>query len=289
VKPQASSREYEADLVVQRRENAAEGVVALTLADPDGRELPAWTPGAHVDLLLADGLVRQYSLCGSAKDRDTWRLGVLLDAGGRSGSKHVHEKLHEGSTVRVRGPRNHFPLVDSPRYQFIAGGIGITPILTMIEEAEARGADWQLLYGGRHSDSMAFVDDLAAFGDRVAIWPQDAHGVLDLEAVLGTPREDTLVYCCGPEGLLGASRPRQAPPSRPPTPSTASKSSAGAPASRSTSGPTSRSSTPSRMRASTSWRRAWRESAGRASARCSRARPTTATRCSPRPSARPVR
>ncbi|HEY3190945.1 MAG TPA: ferredoxin reductase, partial [Solirubrobacteraceae bacterium] len=202
--PQASYREYEADLVVQRRENAADGVVALTLADPDGRELPAWTPGAHVDLLLADGLVRQYSLCGSAKDRDTWRLGVLLDAGGRSGSKHVHEKLYEGSTVRVRGPRNHFPLVDSPRYQFIAGGIGITPILTMIEEAEARGADWQLLYGGRHSDSMAFVDDLAAFGDRVAIWPQDAHGVLDLEAVLGTPREDTLVYCCGPEGLLGA-------------------------------------------------------------------------------------
>ena len=200
----SSYRESEADLVVHRREDAAEGVVALTLADPDGRELPAWTPGAHVDLLLADGLVRQYSLCGSATDRDRWRLGVLLDAGGRGGSRHVHETLNEGSIVRVRGPRNHFPLVDSPRYQFIAGGIGITPILAMIEEAEARGADWRLLYGGRHTDSMAFVDDLACWGDRVTVWPQDTHGLLDLEAVLGAPREDTLVYCCGPEGLLGA-------------------------------------------------------------------------------------
>jgi len=112
--------------------------------------------------------------------------------------------LQEGHTIRVRGPRNHFPLVSSPRYQFIAGGIGITPILTMIAEAEAGGADWQLLYGGRERASMAFVDDLSEHGERVTVWPQDEQGMLDLESVLGEPREDTLVYCCGPEGLLNA-------------------------------------------------------------------------------------
>src|SRR2546423_12728088 len=98
-------RESEADLVVPRREDAAEGVVALTLADPHGRELPAWTPGAHVDLLLADGLVRQYSLCGSATDRDRWRLGVLLVAGGRGGYRLVLETLDEGIIGSGRGTR----------------------------------------------------------------------------------------------------------------------------------------------------------------------------------------
>ncbi len=91
-----------------------------------------------------------------------------------------------------------------PRYQFVAGGIGITPILTMIEAAEARGAEWQLLYGGRERASMGFLGELARYGDRVTVSPQDEHGMLDLASVLGTPRADTLVYCCGPEGLLGA-------------------------------------------------------------------------------------
>jgi ferredoxin-NADP reductase len=94
--------------------------------------------------------------------------------------------------------------VSSPRYQFIAGGIGITPILTMIEAAQARGADWQLLYGGRERASMAFLDDLERHGERVTVWPQDEQGMLDLASVLAEPREDTLVYCCGPEGLLSA-------------------------------------------------------------------------------------
>jgi ferredoxin-NADP reductase len=95
-------------------------------------------------------------------------------------------------------------LVSSPRYQFIAGGIGVTPILTMSEAAEARGADWQLLYGGRERASMAFVDQLEQYGDRVTVWPQDEQGMLDLDSVLSEAREDTLVYCCGPERLLGA-------------------------------------------------------------------------------------
>jgi ferredoxin-NADP reductase len=197
-------QEFEAELTVARRESPADGVVTLSLQDPAGGPLPGWTPGAHIDLMLNSSLVRQYSLCSSPADTSAWTVGVLRDPESRGGSRLVHDELHEGSRVRVRGPRNHFPIVSSPCYEFIAGGIGITPMLPMIEAAEAAGADWHLLYGGRQRASMAFVDRLAAHGDRVAIWPQDERGLLDLASVIGTPREDTLVYCCGPEGLLSA-------------------------------------------------------------------------------------
>ena len=195
--------EHVDELVVARREPVADGVVALVLEHPDGAELPAWTPGAHVDLLLAPDLTRQYSLCGSPADRARWRLGVLLDGKGRGGSRHVHEQLAPGSRLRVRGPRNHFPLVSADRYLFIAGGIGITPILPMIAEAERAGADWTLFYGGRRRGSMAFVDELAGYGDRVVLRPEDEHGLLDLPTILA-PRTDTVVYTCGPEPLLQA-------------------------------------------------------------------------------------
>lgn len=197
-------REVEADLEVRRRDVAADGVLTLTLAHPDGSDLPEWTPGAHIDLVLSESLVRQYSLCGSTGNRAQWRVGILRDPNSRGGSEFVHDRVQEGSTLRVRGPRNHFPLVSSPRYQFVAGGIGVTPILTMIEAAEARGAEWHLLYGGRERASMGFLDDLERYGERVNICPQDERGMLDLPSVLGTPRADTLVYCCGPEGLLTA-------------------------------------------------------------------------------------
>jgi len=198
-------REVEADLEVVGREAVAQGVLTLALADPDGAGLPEWTPGAHIDLVMGDGLTRQYSLCGSTSNRSEWVVGVLLDPNSRGGSRFVHEELLEGSTVRVRGPRNHFPLVNSPRYQFIAGGIGITPLLAMIERAEARGADWHLLYGGRERGSMAFLDRLEPFGERVTLSPRDERqGRLELDSVLADPRQDTLVYCCGPEGLLEA-------------------------------------------------------------------------------------
>jgi ferredoxin-NADP reductase len=196
-------REVEVDLVVRQRDEVADGVVALTLASTNGTALPGWTPGAHIDLIMRDGLTRQYSLCGSPGD-EVWRIGVLRDPESRGGSRFVHDELHEGATVRVRGPRNHFPLVSSSRYLFIAGGIGITPILPMIESAEAAGADWQLLYGGRSRASMAFLDDLSVHADRIDVCPQDERGLLDLASALGSPDEDTLVYCCGPEPLLAA-------------------------------------------------------------------------------------
>ncbi|QGG41359.1 cytochrome P450 [Aeromicrobium yanjiei] len=191
-------------MVVEERVEVSDQVVALTLTSRDGSDLPPWQPGAHVDLVLGDGLVRQYSLSGDPADRSCYRVGILHEPDGRGGSTFVHTSLRDGSRVEVRGPRNHFALEESPQYVFIAGGIGITPILPMVAQAEAAGADWTLVYGGRTRATMAFLDELAAYGDRVVLWPQDERGHIDLDSLLGEPRADTLVYVCGPSPLLDA-------------------------------------------------------------------------------------
>ncbi|MGW2046090.1 PDR/VanB family oxidoreductase [Streptomyces sp. NPDC001858] len=195
---------YEAELVVEWREFAADGVLALTLRHPLGEPLPAWEPGAHIDVVLGPGLERQYSLCGDPADRAAWRIAVLREPAGRGGSAQVHEQVRQGDKVRVRGPRNHFALRPAPGYRFVAGGIGITPVLPMLAAAEAAGAEWSLLYGGRSRASMAFTGELAGYGDRVTVAPQDESGLLDLGSVLDTLPEGTLVYACGPGPLLDA-------------------------------------------------------------------------------------
>ncbi len=210
------ARELETEVRVAAREEVADGVIALTLRPLDSASLPPWTPGAHVDLILGGGVPnRQYSLCGDPADHIAYRLGILHDPEGGGGSRYVHDRLAVGDVVRVRGPRNNFALAPSPRYLFIAGGIGITPILPMIAAAEAAGAAWSLVYGGRQRASMAFLPELAGYGDRVSVRPQDETGLLDLATLLGAPQEDTLVYCCGPEPLLAAVEESCAPwPSR---------------------------------------------------------------------------
>ncbi|SFL42988.1 PDR/VanB family oxidoreductase [Geodermatophilus ruber] len=197
--------EVDLRLRVASRIEGAEGVVVLQLRDPSGAELPAWAPGAHIDLQLPEGRTRQYSLCGDPADRSVWRIGVLREPDGRGGSAYVHDELAEGAEIDVRGPRNNFPLVPARRYVFIAGGIGITPILPMMAAAEAAGAQWELHYGGRSRRSMCFLESMEeATGTTVTLHPQDEVGLIDLDAILGTPRPDTLVYCCGPEPLLQA-------------------------------------------------------------------------------------
>ncbi|MFJ9587888.1 PDR/VanB family oxidoreductase [Streptomyces acidicola] len=192
-------------LRIRAREQVADGVVALTLAHPDGARLPDWTPGSHIDLVLPEGTVRQYSLCGDRWDAHTYRISVLREAAGRGGSAYVHDELRPGDRVGVGAPRNHFPLVPSQRYLFVAGGIGITPLLPMVHQAELLCADWQLLYGGRTRASMAFREELTrTYGERVHLVPQDELGLLDLDSWLGTSRPDTKVYCCGPGPLLAA-------------------------------------------------------------------------------------
>lgn len=183
----------------------AEGVVSLTLRSADGDTLPSWSPGAHVDVVLADGLVRQYSLCGPENDAGAWRIGVLREPDSRGGSQYVHDVVQPGHRLSVRGPRNNFELAPAGSYLFLAGGIGITPIMPMVRQAAALGSSWTLVYGGRTRSSMAFLDELCEVdGGDLRICPQDETGLLDPDAWLAMPRHDTLVYCCGPAPLLAA-------------------------------------------------------------------------------------
>lgn len=205
-----ATREFEAVARVEAKVEVSDGVVSLSLQEIDGHPLPRWEPGSHVDLILDRAATRQYSLCGDPDDQRSWRLGILRDPNGSGGSLYVHDTLQAGDIVRVRGPRNNFPLVSSPRYLFIAGGIGITPMLPMVRAAEAAGADWRLVYGGRQRASMAFLDELAGHGDKVTLWPQDEKGFLDLDGLLGQPQPSTKIYCCGPEPLLNAVEQRSA-------------------------------------------------------------------------------
>ncbi|WP_333739092.1 PDR/VanB family oxidoreductase [Streptomyces sp. IBSBF 2806] len=188
-------------LRVAARETVADGVVRLRL---EGTGLPRWEPGAHLDVVLPSGLVRQYSLCGDPLDATSYTVAARLAPDGRGGSREVHEQVREGTEVEVRGPRNRFPLVPAPSYLFVAGGIGITPILPMLRSLP-EGVGWRLVYAGRTRASMPFLEELAAFGeDRVTV----VEGRPDLDVSLAGLPEATAVYCCGPEGLMAAVRAR---------------------------------------------------------------------------------
>ena len=182
-------------------ETIAEGVVQLRL---EGPALPRWEPGAHLDLVLPSGLVRQYSLCGDPADTSSYTLATRLVADGRGGSREVHERLAEGMELEVRGPRNRFPLLAAPSYVFVAGGIGITPILPMLH-ALPDGTEWRLLYGGRTRASMPYLEQVRELaGGRLTLVAEDEDGRPDLDALFAGLPEGTAVYCCGPEGLMAA-------------------------------------------------------------------------------------
>ncbi|MEJ1115480.1 PDR/VanB family oxidoreductase [Paenarthrobacter sp. CCNWLY172] len=194
----------ETKLVVTAKKHLADGVVSLNLAHPAGRRLPDWTPGSHIDVVLPSGINRQYSLCGDRWDAHNYRIAVLHERDGRGGSEFIHHGLTEGTTLAVGGPRNNFRLVPSEKYLFIAGGIGITPMLPMIQSAHMMGADWKLLYFGRSRRTMAFLDELAAYGDRVMIVPKDQTGPRSASDLIGPASVDSKVYVCGPQRLLAA-------------------------------------------------------------------------------------
>ena len=180
------------ELVVATREDIAESVVGLHLEYPDGTPLPNWTPGSHIDVVLNEELVRQYSLVELDEDASRWHIGVLREVEGRGGSREIHDTIAPGMKIRARGPRNHFQLQPADGYIFIAGGIGITPITSMIAEAERRATPWKLTYGGRTRASMAFSEDLVErYGERVSLVPQDELGLIDLDAILGSPGRES--------------------------------------------------------------------------------------------------
>ncbi|MCX4097644.1 PDR/VanB family oxidoreductase [Nocardia sp. alder85J] len=197
--------------VAQRRVEARDAdVIGLVLVAPDGRALPPWRPGAHLDLELPSGRLRQYSLCGDPADRHGYRIAVRRIPDGGGGSIEVHDGLPVGARVTVRGPRNAFPFVPpghgsaAARVYFIAGGIGVTPILPMVRAAHRRGADWSLVYTGRHRDALPFLDELTGFGDRVTIRTDDESGLPAAADLLAGAGPGAAVYCCGPAPMTAA-------------------------------------------------------------------------------------
>jgi ferredoxin-NADP reductase len=197
----------------------AEAVRTLRFARPDGEALPPWDPGAHVDLVLPTGRMRQYSLTGEVDDLSSYRIGVRrIDpaAGGGLGSVEAHT-LSVGDRVTLRGPRNAFPFIPSPAgYLFVAGGIGITPILPMVRDAVRRSAPFAFVYTGRTRASMPFLDELATIAgslsesqaqpQSVHVWPDDEHGVPDPDRLLELAPAGAALYCCGPMPMIDAIR-----------------------------------------------------------------------------------
>ncbi len=189
----------------------AEDIVSIELGSPDGSLLPPFTAGAHIDVHLAGGLVRQYSLCNSSAERHRYLIAVLNEPQGRGGSQAMH-RLKAGDTVTVSPPRNNFPLAgtEATSHLLLAGGIGVTPMMSMIAELEARGADFRMHYCTRSRERTAFLPALSRLIETGKVilhhdGGEPARG-LDIAATLATPQPGQHVYVCGPSGFMAAAK-----------------------------------------------------------------------------------
>ncbi|MEV6544015.1 PDR/VanB family oxidoreductase [Streptomyces sp. NPDC051665] len=199
------SRAATVRLLVRQARWVAHDVLELRLTRLTGGALPAWEPGAHVELTLPSGLRRTYSLCGEATDTEAWTVAVHRVPEGRGGSREIHESALVGRELDARGPINRFPLVPAPGYLLLAGGIGVTPLLPMARELTARGLPWRLLLGARDRSRLVYAEELMALGgDRVLLVPQDEAGLPDLAAELAATPHSYAVYACGPQPMLDA-------------------------------------------------------------------------------------
>lgn len=194
------------EVLVVSRNNEAQDICSYELASVDDRPLPAFSAGAHIDVHLPGGLIRQYSLCNHPEERHRYLIGVLKDPTSRGGSLAMHEQIHPGACLPISEPRNLFPLAREARRSLLfAGGIGITPILCMAERLAHSGADFELHYCARSRDRAAFVERLqhSPFADRVFLhFDQEPDTVLDAAKVLATPQSDVHLYVCGPGGFM---------------------------------------------------------------------------------------
>ncbi|QYX48869.1 PDR/VanB family oxidoreductase [Pseudomonas tussilaginis] len=194
------------DVVVVSRNNEAQDICSYELAAVDGSPLPAFSAGAHIDVQLPDGLIRQYSLCNHPEERHRYLIGVLKDSASRGGSRSLHEQVHNGAQLRISEPRNLFPLAHGARRSLLfAGGIGITPILCMAEHLAHTGADFELHYCARSSDRAAFVERIrtAPFADRLFLhFDEQPQTALNAAQVLANPQADVHLYVCGPGGFM---------------------------------------------------------------------------------------
>lgn len=187
------------DAVVLARSLVTPDIVVLELAPASGAEFPGYSAGAHLDVRVGAGPVRQYSLCGPPEP-GRYRLAVLRVANSRGGSRAMHE-LAVGDTVWISAPRNHFPLVEARRHVLVAGGIGITPLVAMLGQLDRDGADYELHYSVRTRSRAAFLAELSA-NPRVRLHVDDEGPGLDVARDLGAPRPDTAIYVCGPNGFM---------------------------------------------------------------------------------------
>ncbi|PVB25947.1 PDR/VanB family oxidoreductase [Mycobacteroides abscessus] len=203
------------DVVVEGgRALSADGtVLSLAFTRPDGASLPAWSAGAHIDVKLPSGLMRQYSLCGDPADLSQYRIAVRRVTDSRGGSTEIHNGLRAGAELRISLPRNAFPLAvggynqRTTEIRLIAGGIGITPILPMLRVLDQVAIPWSFIYTGRDRNSMAFLDELERYGDRVTVYcDDDATGPPTPQALLGELAVGAAVYTCGPPPMIAALR-----------------------------------------------------------------------------------
>jgi vanillate O-demethylase ferredoxin subunit len=194
---------------VVRRTAEADGICSFELVPVASGMLPAFTAGAHVDVQVPGGPVRQYSLCNSPAETQRYLIAVLREPASRGGSAGLHERLREGDVLDISAPKNHFTLAeDAASHVLLAGGIGVTPILAMAERLHALGADFAMHYCTRTRSRTAFVGRLAAapFAGRVQLHVDDgpADQRLDLAALLATPVPGRHLYVCGPQGFMDA-------------------------------------------------------------------------------------
>jgi vanillate O-demethylase ferredoxin subunit len=196
----------ELQLTVIKKTEEATDIFSFEFACPLGVDLPPFTAGAHIDVHVAPGLVRQYSLCNDPAERHRYVIAVLCDADSRGGARTLHRELEEGDLVTIGAPRNHFPLVPSPRSLLIGGGIGITPLLSMAESLNHSGAAYQMHYCARSAGSAAFLARLAApaFDGRAHFHFDDGlpSQKMALPALLAEPDADLHLYVCGPPGFI---------------------------------------------------------------------------------------
>jgi len=194
---------------VARKVAEALDISSFELVSVDGSALPAFTAGSHVDVHLPNGLIRQYSLCNDPRESGRYLIGVLRDASSRGGSRAMHDEVQEGQTLQISAPRNHFALApEAKRSLLLAGGIGVTPILSMAEQLGSAGADFEMHYASRTRERTAFYQRISnsAFAKRVQFHFDDgaADQKLDLPTLLAKPQADTHLYVCGPKGFMDA-------------------------------------------------------------------------------------
>ncbi|WP_434667181.1 PDR/VanB family oxidoreductase [Paraburkholderia sp. A3BS-1L] len=186
----------------------ADGIIGIDLRSIDGSPLPPFEPGAHVDVHLPDGMTRQYSLCNEAWDRSRYCLGVGRSTTSRGGSTYIHEQLRLGDTLSIGEPRKLFGLSPvAKRHRFIAGGIGITPILSMIRWCVRHQLPWELYYCVRSRAKAGWLDELHSFGGIVHLFADDektGHLLTGVSEMMHDLQPEEHVYCCGPAGLMDA-------------------------------------------------------------------------------------